>query len=105
MTHPKNALTVRDVRAKREAILRLAGSLGFDNVRVFGSVARNEASEQSDVDFLVDLQADVHGFAYFGLIEDLRKSLSDLLGQEVHVVDSASLSTIRQRVLQEAVPL
>ncbi|MCA9909182.1 MAG: nucleotidyltransferase domain-containing protein, partial [Anaerolineae bacterium] len=39
---------------KREAVLRLAEYYGARNVRVFGSVARGDATHDSDVDFLVD---------------------------------------------------
>ena len=41
---------------KREAIHRIATTYGARNVRVFGSVARGEADERSDVDFLVDME-------------------------------------------------
>jgi uncharacterized protein len=39
---------------KREEILEIAAEHGAFNVRVFGAVARCEADEQSDIDFLVD---------------------------------------------------
>jgi hypothetical protein len=42
------------LREKREEILRLAAKHGARNVRVFGSVARGEADEQSDLDLLVE---------------------------------------------------
>ena len=56
-------------------------------------MARRDADATSDVDFLVDLVADAHGFAYFGLLEDLRRAFSDLIGYDVDVVDSAALET------------
>ena len=43
------------LRTKREEILSLAAKHGVKNVRVFGSVARGEEREDSDVDFLVDV--------------------------------------------------
>jgi uncharacterized protein len=46
------------VREKREEILAIARKHGAFNVRVFGSVARGEADEESDIDLLVDLDAD-----------------------------------------------
>ena len=39
---------------KRAAIISVARKYGASNVRVFGSVARGEATEASDVDLLVD---------------------------------------------------
>lgn len=39
---------------KRDEVLRLAAKNGVTNVRVFGSVARGEATPDSDIDFLAD---------------------------------------------------
>ena len=58
------------VRSKRDEILRLAARRGAFNVRVFGSVARGEADEQSDVDFLVDLEEGRNALAEF-IIDEL----------------------------------
>ena len=45
------------LKEKREAILQIAAKHGARNVRVFGSAARGEADEESDLDLLVDLVA------------------------------------------------
>ena len=44
------------LRTRREEILRICAKYGARNVRVFGSVARGEADETSDIDFLVELE-------------------------------------------------
>jgi predicted nucleotidyltransferase len=44
------------LNAKRDEILHICAKYGARNVRVFGSVARGEADEQSDIDFLVELE-------------------------------------------------
>ena len=46
-------LTRRDVLARREEIVRIARAHGASDIRLFGSVARDEADETSDIDFLV----------------------------------------------------
>ena len=90
------------LRSKREEILRLASRHGARNVRVFGSVARGEADELSDVDLLVDLEPGRSLLDLGGLLMDLR----DLLRRNVDVVTERGLKArIRSRVLQEAVPL
>lgn len=43
------------VKAKRQEILTIAARHGARNVRLFGSLARGEADERSDVDLLVDM--------------------------------------------------
>jgi predicted nucleotidyltransferase len=97
--------TLDDLRGRREEILRIVTAHGASNVRVFGSVARGEAQPDSDIDLLVDIVADAKGFAYFGLIEDLRHALAEALGSDVDIVDSAALRRMRERILREAVPL
>lgn len=88
--------------AKREEILRIAAQHGAHNVRVFGSVARGEAGPDSDVDLLVDVGPDHSSWFPAGLVADLE----ELLGREVDVVTESALHWyIRDRVLQEAVPL
>ena len=97
--------TLEELRARRAEILKIAAAYGARNLRVFGSVARGEADARSDIDLLVDMPPDASGFAYFGLIDDLRQALTSALGAEVDVVDSAGLHRLRERVLREAVPL
>ena len=87
---------------KRDEILSLAERRGASNVRVFGSVARDEARAESDVDFLVDLDPDRSLLDVGGLAMDL----SLLLDRPVDVVTEAGLrQRIRSRVLREARPL
>jgi len=87
---------------QRNQILTIAARYGADNVRVFGSVARGEADDQSDVDFLVDLEEGRSLFDLGGLLMDLQA----LLHRRVDVVTSAGLRPrIRDRVLREAVRL
>ena len=90
------------LQRNREQILRLAQKHGAYNVRVFGSVARNEADQQSDVDFLVDLEPGRSLFDLGGLLMDLQQ----LLDRPVDVITEKGLrSRIRERVLREAASL
>ena len=90
------------LKAKREEILRLAARHGARNVRLFGSVARGEADTESDVDVLVDMEPGRSLLDMGGLLMDLQ----ELLGCRVDVVTERGLrERIRERVLQEAIPL
>ena len=44
------------LRGKRGEVLRLCAEYGARNVRVFGSWARGENDEASDIDFLVEME-------------------------------------------------
>jgi hypothetical protein len=90
------------LNAKRDEILHLCAKYGARNVRVFGSVARGEADEQSDIDFLVELEP---GRTLFDL-GGLQYELEQLLRCRVDVVTERGLKPrIRERALREAVSL
>ena len=90
------------LQEKREAILATATKYGAYNIRIFGSVVRGEANSESDVDFLVDMEAERSLFDLGGLLMELQ----DLLNCPVDVVTEKGLrQRIRDRVLSEAVPL
>ncbi len=97
--------TMEGLRALRREILDVAARHGASDVRVFGSVARGDADERSDVDVLLDVDAEARGLAYFGMLEDLRRDFESVLHRDVDVVDAASLNSMRERVLSEALPL
>jgi len=90
------------LKQKRNEVLLIAKKHGATNLRIFGSVARGEADEKSDVDFLVDMEPGRTLFDLGGLLMDLR----ELLGMEVDVVTERGLKQrIRERVLREAIAL
>ena len=65
---------------------------------MFGSAAQNQATDSSDIEFLVDFNRPV---GYFGLFA-LQDRLEELLGCSVDLGTSASLKPrIRSRVLAE----
>jgi len=90
------------LKRKRDDIVRAAARHGARNVRVFGSVARGEADDASDIDFLVEMAPGRSLLDMGGLLMELR----DLLQRDVDVVSERGLRReIRDRVLREAVPL
>jgi len=87
---------------RREEILRLAERRGAHSLRVFGSVARGEANENSDLDLLVACEPGRSLMDHAGLVQDLQ----ELLGVKVHVGTEKSLHWyVRDRILHEATPL
>lgn len=90
------------VKSKRQEILRIAARHGARNVRVFGSVARGEANETSDIDLLVEFEPDRSLLDQAGLVLDLET----LLGRKVDVVTENGLYwLLRRRIVKEARPL
>lgn len=98
---PKSRLQVVLDR-NRLRLRRELHELGASNIRVFGSVARGEDTDASDVDILVDLDDSTGLFA----LGRMRSAAERILGASVDVVPENSLKPdVRERVLVEAVPL
>jgi predicted nucleotidyltransferase len=76
------ALTKREILARRDEIVRLAHAHGAADIQLFGSVARDEADETSDIDFLVTPAPETPPFFPGGLIA----ALEDLLGRTVQII-------------------
>ena len=90
------------IQENREEIMKLARKHGAFRVRVFGSVVRDQAGPESDVDFLVEMEPGRSLLDMGGLLMDLRQAL----GRNVDVVTERGLKLrIRERVLKEAVSL
>jgi len=96
-------MTTTDLlQAKREEIIRIAERHGARDVRVFGSVARGEANEHSDIDLLVSTAEHTSPWFPAALVGELE----GVLGRKVDVVTEEGLYwLLRRRILQEARPL
>ncbi len=90
----------------RDQILKTVASnrdrlrtLGVTELSLFGSFARDEASESSDIDFLVELSS-----KSFDRYMDLKEFLESLFGRRVDLVmKSAVKPRLRDSILREAV--
>lgn len=90
----------------REAIKKTCAKYGATAVRVFGSCAREDYDEKSDIDVLVQMPKELTGIKYFARLAELEDDLKRLLNADVDVVDEASLKgKTHERVLKEAVSL
>jgi len=92
-------MRIEQITNRKDEITRIAERHGATNIRVFGSVSRGEADDDSDIDFLVDLERGRSLLDLGGLLMDLQ----NLLGRRVDVVTEKGLRPrIRERILREA---
>lgn len=95
-------MNLKTLLNQREQILQISAKYGASNIQLFGSVARQENTSESDIDFLVELDSQRTLLDQIALIQDLE----ELLGCRVDVVEPDCLhEAIRSKVLQEAIPL
>ena len=90
------------LNAHREEIRAIVAAHRGANPRVFGSVARGEDTEESDLDILIDSDGRMTLFDIGGILNDLER----LLGVEVDVVTPNALpEKFKSRVLAEALQI
>lgn len=86
-------MNFNSLRQYASQIKQIAVKHGIAKVYVFGSTARGEATAQSDIDFLVEMQEDVSLFGIGGFSYETEK----LLGVRVDVVPLSTLPQIHDR--------
>ena len=87
------------IEAHREELRALASRYGMRSIKIFGSMARDDAVASSDVDLLVETTPGTSGFTLGALLMDAQ----DLLGRRVDLVTESALHpALRARVLREA---
>lgn len=86
----------------RVRVLEIAQRHGAHSVRIFGSRARDEGSESSDLDLLVEME---RGRSLLDLI-DMQRDIEEALRMKVDLLTPGSLSPyLRQAVEESAIPL
>jgi predicted nucleotidyltransferase len=99
---PRRRVTLAELRSNRRRIAAIGRRYGVSNVRVFGSVARGEADQNSDLDLLIDVAP---GHGYFDMA-GFALDVEQLLGVFTQVATERGLKQrMREKILAEAVPL
>jgi len=90
------------IQQQREEIIQVAGRHRAVNIRLFGSVARGDENEASDIDMLVDFLPGASLIDQVALIHDL----SDKLQRKVDVVSTRALNPhLRENILKESIQI
>ncbi len=95
-------MRLTELQAMAPQLQAIAARYGASNLAVFGSVARDQASESSDVDLLVDLPAGTSLFEH----AEFKLDLENQLQKTVDLIRRRNLKpSLRERVESEAVQL
>ncbi len=83
----------------RDQVLEIAKAHGGSNIKVFGSVARGEEDEESDIDLLMDIEK---GRSLLDIVR-LKRALEALLHHRVDIVENGAIKhNIRHSILTDA---
>lgn len=94
-------MTLEELRRYKPQIEALGAEYGIANFRVFGSVARGDTNEKSDIDLIVDLTKPI-GLKFF----TFENRLSEMLGTEVDVLTEKSINhRMKPIIMKDIQPL
>lgn len=86
-------MNLAELRTYKPQILEIAKQYGVSDIRVFGSVARGDADEDSDVDLLVHVSDEA---SLIDLVR-CRRDIINLCGREVDLVEDVAIKNPRMR--------
>lgn len=90
------------IAKRREEILCIARKHSVRRIYIFGSVCRGEATAESDIDFLIEVEDQTPPWFPGGLVSELES----LLGRRVDIVERESINPkLQEQILKEAMPL
>ena len=95
-------MDLEQLKKFKSQIIELANANKALNIRVFGSVSREQAKDDSDIDFVIDVG---EGQNLIDFIK-LKQELEDLLGHKVDLAPSTGLREgMRENILKDAIPI
>lgn len=94
-------MTKQELEKKLAAYRNELRKMGVVSLAIFGSVARNESTQQSDIDLLVDFDRDVGLFYLF----EIQHRLEEIIGvPKIDLIQKGALHpALRDQILSEAV--
>jgi predicted nucleotidyltransferase len=99
-------MQIEEISRAKQRLYRIAAKHGITKIYVFGSVARGESKDVSDVDFLIEMDDEASAFG----IGAFQYEVQQLLGINIDVIPTFALKGVEDQdfvksVQSEAVPL
>ena len=92
-------MQLEDIKKHKGQLYQIATKYGIRKVYVFGSVARGESSEFSDIDFLIEMES---GASALG-VGAFQYEVQQLLGTHIDVIPTFTLSKIEDKTFVQSV--
>lgn len=87
-------------------IIPILKKYGVSRASLFGSVVRGEDKKSSDVDILVDLPSNIHGFDYIEMRINLQNEIEKKLNKKVDLVEFTTIKpALKEYILSESLPI
>ncbi len=92
-------MQLEEIKKRKQQLYKIAAKYGIRKVYVFGSVARGESNEVSDIDFLIEMEA---GASAFG-VGAFQFEVQELLGIHTDVIPTFTLPKVEDKSFVQSV--
>jgi len=92
-------MKIEEIKKVKQQLYEIAAKHGIRKVYVFGSVARGESSEISDVDFLIEMESDASALG----VGAFQYEVQQLLGTRIDVIPTFTLPKVEDKAFVQSV--
>ena len=92
-------MQLEEIREKKQQLYQIAARHGISRIYVFGSVARGESKDVSDIDFLIEMDEDVSALG----VGAFQYEVQQLLGIQIDVIPTFALQNVDDRAFVQSV--
>jgi uncharacterized protein len=86
-------MQLEEIKKKKQQLYQIAAKYGISRIYVFGSVARGENKEVSDIDFLIEMDENVSALG----VGAFQYEVQQLLGTKIDVIPTFALQNIEDQ--------
>jgi uncharacterized protein len=83
-------MQLEEIKSKKQQLYQIAARHGISRIYVFGSVARGESKDVSDIDFLIEMDENVSALG----VGAFQYEVQQLLGTRIDVIPTFALQTV-----------
>lgn len=94
-------MTINKINIQEEQISKLCKQFKINELALFGSALREDYTENSDIDLLVEFIPD-SGITLFNIV-DLKEEFEKLFGREVDIVSKNAVKRSRNYIRKKAI--
>ena len=92
-------MRIEEIKKVKQQLYQIAARHGISKIYVFGSVARGESKDVSDVDFLIEMDEDVSAFG----VGAFQYEVQQLLGIHIDVIPTFALQRVEDQAFVKSV--
>ena len=92
-------MQLEEIKKKKQQLYQIAAKHGISRIYVFGSVARGESTEVSDIDFLIEMDENVSALG----VGAFQYESQQLLGIKIDVIPTFALQNVEDQAFVRSV--